>query len=140
MSDDWLQISGDSLEVARATAFVTDPAAGGIALFVGTTRGETNACGQSLIALDYEAYAEMAIVQLRDLAARARARWPVVKLALLHRIGRVGLAEPSVVIAVSTPHRAEAFDACRWLIDALKAEVTIWKKEAWEEGDDKVNG
>lgn len=138
MGDDWLEISREGLDVGRATAFVAHPAAGGLAVFVGTTRGETNAGGQALLALDYEAYEEMAIVQLRDLAARARARWPVVKVALLHRVGRVRLAEPSVVIAVSTPHRAQAFDACRWLIDALKAEVTIWKKEAWE--DEGVKG
>ena len=140
MSNDWLEISAVSLDVDRATAFVLDPVAGGVAVFVGTTRAETRPGGPALLALDYEAYEQMAVVQLRDLAARARARWPVVKLALLHRVGRVGLAEPAVVVAVSTPHRAEAFDACRWLIDTLKAEVTIWKKDVREGGGDKVPG
>lgn len=133
MGDDWIEISGIPLDVSRAMAFVAAPAAGGIAAFVGTSRAEVGPDGRSLIALDYEAYEAMAILQLRDLAARARARWPVVRLVLLHRTGRVRLAEPSVVIAVATPHRADAFDACRWLIDTLKAEVTIWKKEAWAE-------
>jgi len=76
----------------------------------------------------------MAKQQMRDLARRARQRWPIVRLALLHRVGRVPLTQPSVLIAVSTPHRAEAFEACRWLIDTLKSEVTIWKKEIWDDG------
>jgi molybdopterin synthase catalytic subunit len=76
----------------------------------------------------------MALKQMHDLAADARRRWPVVKLCLLHRVGRVGLGEPSVVIAVSTPHRGEAFDACRWLIDTLKKNVAIWKQDLWDGG------
>jgi molybdopterin synthase catalytic subunit len=76
----------------------------------------------------------MAIEQLKKLAAAARTRWPIVKLALLHRVGKVALAEPSVVIAVSTPHRADAFEACRFLIDELKKDVAIWKKEVWSDG------
>jgi molybdopterin synthase catalytic subunit len=114
--------------------FVTDARAGGLAIFLGTTRAETASTGQLLVALDYEAYPEMAQAQLVTLAQSARQRWPILKLALLHRTGRVAVGEPSVVIAVSTPHRAEAFDACRWLIDTLKADVAIWKKEIWEDG------
>lgn len=117
-----------------ALSFVSDPAAGGIDVFLGTTRGERNADGRDLVALDYEAYPEMALSQMRDLAARARQRWPVAKLAVVHRVGRVPVGEASVLIAVSCPHRAEAFDACRWLIDTLKAEVPIWKKEIWSDG------
>jgi molybdopterin synthase catalytic subunit len=134
---DWIEISERPLDVARATAFVSDAAggaAGGIAVFLGTTRGEKNSAGKGLVALDYEAYPEMALAQMRELARRAREKWPVVKCAILHRTGRVNVGEPSVVIAVSTPHRAEAFEACRFIIDTLKAEVTIWKKEAWEGG------
>ena len=111
-----------------------DAAAGGIDVFIGTTRAETHADGRELVALDYEAYPEMALSQMRDLARRARARWPVVRLALLHRVGRVAVGQPSVVVAVACPHRAEAFEACRWLIDTLKAEVPIWKKEVWADG------
>ena len=94
-----------------------------------------------LTSLDYEAYPEMASRQLEDLAARARARWPILRLALLHRTGRVALGEPSLLFAVSTPHRSEAFDACRWLIDTLKDDAAIWKKEVWEDGKGTwVNG
>ena len=120
--------------ITLADADVSDAAAGGVAVFLGTTRAETRGDGRALVALDYEAYPEMAERQLRDLAARARERWPVVKLALLHRTGRVPLGEASVLIAVSTPHRAAAFECCRWLIDTLKAEVAVWKQEVWADG------
>lgn len=122
------------LSPAMAVRLVTDPSAGGIDVFLGTTRAETNPEGRPLIALDYEAYLEMAEQQLRDLAREARAQWPIIKLAILHRIGRVEVGEPSVIIAVSTPHRAESFEACRWIIDALKKTAAIWKKEVWADG------
>jgi len=131
---DWVEITGEPLRVAASVEFVSDPAAGGIAVFLGTTREERGERGVELAALDYEAYGEMAVGQMRELARRTRDKWEVVKIAVLHRVGRVALAEPSVVIAVSTPHRAEAFEACRFLIDALKAEVAIWKKEVWADG------
>ena len=131
---DWIAISANPLDAAAAVAFVTDPRGGGIDVFLGTTRGETSPGGRELVALDYEAYEEMAGEQLRALARRAREQWPIVKLALLHRTGRVEVGEPSVLIAVSTPHRGDAFAACRWLIDTLKADVPIWKKEAWADG------
>ncbi len=134
MNADWIDLSSQPLDSASAVAFVTVAEAGGIAQFVGTTRAEKNRQGHALIALDYEAYPEMASAQMQDLAARARQRWPVLKLALLHRTGRVAVGEPSVIIAVSAPHRGEAFDACRWLIDTLKSEVAIWKKEIWNDG------
>jgi molybdopterin synthase catalytic subunit len=76
----------------------------------------------------------MALEQLQKLATTARSRWPICKLAVLHRIGDVPVAEPSVIIAVSTAHRADAFDACRFLIDELKKDVAIWKKEVWDDG------
>lgn len=131
---DHINILDEPLSTAAAIEFVTSEEAGGIGVFLGTTRAETNADGRELIALDYEAYREMALKQMHDLARRARERWPIIKLALLHRIGRVGLGEPSVIIAVSCPHRGESFDACRFLIDTLKAEVAIWKKEVWADG------
>lgn len=130
-----MKLTLDPLDVAAAAAFVAAPAAGGIDIFLGTTRSETNpSTGQKLEALDYEAYGEMAVGQMLDLARRVRERWPVVKCVLHHRVGRVGVTEPSVVIAVSTPHRAEAFEACKWLIDALKKDVTVWKREVWADG------
>lgn len=132
--NDWIAILSSPLDVAAAVAFVRDPRAGGIDVFLGTTRGERSADGRDLASLEYEAYEAMAMEQLRALAAQARQRWPVLKLALLHRVGAVAIAEPSVIIAVSTPHRADAFAACRWLIDALKTDVAIWKREIWTDG------
>src|SRR5581483_1771678 len=134
MADDWIEIVETPLSVEAAVKFVSDPASGGIDVFLGTTRAETSADGRNLIALDYEAYTEMAIQRLKFLAARAGEQWPIVKTAMLHRVGRVAVAEPSVVLAVSCPHRAESFAACKWLIDQLKVDVPIWKKEAWEDG------
>ena len=131
---DWIELSPAPLSIAAVANFATDPMAGGIDIFLGTTRSEKNPAGQDLVALDYEAYPEMAIAQMRDLASRARSQWPVLRLVLLHRTGRVGLGEPSVIIAVATAHRAASFEACRWLIDTLKMEVAVWKKEVWGDG------
>jgi molybdopterin synthase catalytic subunit len=133
MNDD-IRILATPLDTTAAIAFVSDDNAGGIAVFLGTTRAERSAHHHELLALDYEAYEDMALQQLHKLAAAARAKWPIIKLALLHRTGRVQLAAPSVVIAVSTPHRGDAFDACRFLIDSLKKDVAIWKKEVWADG------
>ena len=134
MTQDWIQLHPDAIEIAPILEFVTDGQAGGIAIFLGTTRAERNASGQDLIALDYEAYEAMARSQLENLATHVRQKWPVRRLVLLHRIGRVPVGAPSVIIAVSTPHRADAFEACRWLIDTLKSEVAIWKQEVWSDG------
>ena len=133
-SSDWTAVLSNAIPTSDATSRLADPAAGGIAIFLGTTRAESNDEGRPLIALDYEAYPDMALPQLQILADRARQKWPIVKLALLHRVGRVALAEPSVIIAVATPHRQDAFEACRWLIDTLKSEAAIWKKEIWADG------
>src|SRR4051812_38238462 len=134
MQHDWLNILATPLPTAAAVDFVSSPEAGGVAIFLGTTRTETSPDGDPLLALHYESYAEMAARQLQELAQRVREKWPVLKLVILHRTGRVEVGQPSVVIAVSTPHRAEAFEACRFLIDTLKAEVSIWKQEVWAEG------
>ena len=132
---DWIDITADPIDIAAAIRFTQTPEAGGIDVFLGTTRTETRADGVALIALDYEAYPELALKQLHELAAGAREKWPIVRCVVLHRIGRVALAEPSVVIAVATPHRAEAFEACRWLIDSLKSVAAIWKREVWSDGE-----
>jgi molybdopterin synthase catalytic subunit len=131
---DWIELFDTPLDAGAAVEFVRAPQAGGIDVFLGTTRAEINADARRLVALDYEAYSEMALKQMRDLALRARERWPVIKLAILHRVGRVEVTAPSVVIAVSTPHRAESFEACRWIIDTLKQDVPIWKREVWDDG------
>ncbi len=101
-------------------------------LFLGITRELTG--GRQTVALDYEAYREMAERQLAKLEAEARGRWPVIECIITHRLGRVPTTEASVAIAVSTPHRSDAFAAGEWLIDSLKREVPIWKREQWADG------
>ena len=126
-----IRFFADALDVAAAVAAVNAPHAGGIDLFIGTTRAQQHPERGELVALDYEAYEEMAVCELRRLAESARSQWPVVRLVMWHRVGRVAVGEPSVVIAVSCPHRAEAFEACRFMIDELKKSAPIWKKEIY---------
>ncbi len=111
---------------------VTTPAAGAVVLFLGTVREFT--AGRRTTALDYEAYPEMAERKIAELVAEARGRWPLIEAAVVHRLGRLELAEASVAVAVSAPHRAAAFDAGRWLIDTLKEVVPVWKQEHWDDG------
>ena len=131
---DWILLTEKPLPVQDAIQGAYADDAGGIDIFLGTTRSEINGAGQQLLALDYEAYPEMAVKQMHDLARRAREQWPIKRLAILHRIGRVEVAEPSVAIVVACGHRDEAFEACRWIIDMLKKDVAIWKKEVWADG------
>jgi molybdopterin synthase catalytic subunit len=114
-------------------AQVDDPGAGGIVVFSGVVRNETG--GRPVKYLEYEAHAPMAEAKLREIARLVRGRWPsVCRLALVHRLGRLEIGESSVMIAVTAPHRGEAFEACRFAIDTLKDTVPIWKKEHFEDG------
>ncbi len=106
--------------------------AGAVVTFLGTVRDLTD--GKTTVALDYEAYPEMAERKLTEIEAAVRARWPVGELAMIHRLGHLEVGDVSVAVAVSCPHRAEAFDACRYAIDRLKELVPIWKKENWADG------
>lgn len=128
---DWINVLSVELDTAAAIESVSHPDAGGIDVFLGVTRSEKRADGVELVALDYEAYNEMAIDQMSKLVEAARMRWPICRAAILHRVGRVAIGKASVVIAVSCPHRGQAFEACRFLIDELKKSVTVWKKEVW---------
>jgi molybdopterin synthase catalytic subunit len=112
---------------------VTDPEAGAIATFVGTTRNNNE--GRKVIALDYEAYPEMAEKELTRLGEEARRKWQICRMAIVHRVGPVQITEPSVMIAVSAAHREAAFAACRFAIEEIKKKVPIWKKEVYEGGE-----
>lgn len=114
-------------------ASVADPGAGGICTFSGVVRD--NSQGKRVLYLEYEAYPEMAIKQMEVIAAEVRARWSIQRIAMAHRTGRLQIGEASVVIAVSSAHRAEAFEACRYAIDRLKQILPVWKKEVWEGGE-----
>jgi molybdopterin synthase catalytic subunit len=112
--------------------------AGGIVTFEGTVRD--NARGKRVRYLEYDAYPEMAEAELARIAAEVERRWGTDRIALVHRIGRLEIGEVSVVVAVACPHRAEAFEACRYAIDTLKSTVPIWKKEVAEDGEEWVEG
>ncbi len=127
-----IEITALPLDHAAITERVRSPLAGAVCMFLGTVRELTG--GRQTRLLTYEAYPEMAERKLAELEAEARRRWPISELALVHRIGDLDLGEVSVVVAVSCPHRQQAFDACRWLIDTLKEVVPIWKKELWADG------
>jgi molybdopterin synthase catalytic subunit/molybdopterin converting factor small subunit len=105
---------------------------GAVVVFDGIVRNHSR--GRQTLHLDYEAYEEMALSQLRELARKARERFAVRHVTLVHRLGRLAVGETSVLIVVASAHRAQAFDACRWLIDTLKTTVPIWKKETFVDG------
>jgi molybdopterin synthase catalytic subunit len=121
------------IDIGALEAAVNDPRAGAIVTFAGTTRRDN--AGRAVLHLEYEAYGEMALSEMNRIAGLAAERWPIVRIAIAHRIGRVDIGQTSVAIAVSAPHRAEAFEACRFAIDRLKEIVPIWKKEYFEGGE-----
>ncbi|MGH9170227.1 MAG: molybdenum cofactor biosynthesis protein MoaE [Acidimicrobiales bacterium] len=131
---DWLVLTGLVLDAAVALDWVGMPDCGGVVGFLGVVRD--NAEGRTgVYAVEYEAYGAPVLRRLGELATAVRARVPMLgRVALWHRVGRVPLGETSVVVAVSAPHRAEAFDACRYLIDDLKVTLPIWKYEHWAGG------
>ncbi len=108
------------------------PADGALCLFLGVVRSEN--AGKRVLHLEYEAYEEMALTVMQEIAAEARKRWHLTEARLVHRLGRLEIGEASVAVAATAPHRSEAFDACRYLIDALKATVPIWKREFYADG------
>jgi molybdopterin synthase catalytic subunit/molybdopterin converting factor small subunit len=125
-------LSPEPLDLRAVVAEVERDDAGAVATFVGTVRRRSR--GRDVLRLEYEAYEEMAEEMLRALAADLKARHDLSEVAIHHRVGRVEIGEPSVVIAVSAPHRAAALEACREAIDALKETIPLWKKEVYEGG------
>jgi molybdopterin synthase catalytic subunit len=121
------------LDIQELIRYVTDPSAGAIATFIGTTRNNNE--GRKVIALDYDAYPEMAEKELRRIGEDAKNKWKIERMAIVHRIGPVQIAEASVIIAVSSAHRDDAFQACRFAIEEIKKTVPIWKKEVFEGGE-----
>ena len=109
-----------------------------MALFFGVVRN--NSMGRRVLYLEYDAYPEMAERVIRQIAQEAMARWPLTDVAIQHRIGRLEIGETSLLIAVSSPHRNEAFQACHQIVDRFKEVVPIWKKEVWEDGEVWIEG
>lgn len=128
-----IELTDTSIDTVALLEQARHPEAGAIVLFLGTTREFT--AGRQTVVLKYEAYREMAERRLAELEAEARRRWPVLECCITHRLGLVPPSEASVAIVVSTPHRADAFAAGEWLINSLKKDVPIWKREQWADGD-----
>lgn len=132
--DDWVGLFDGPLPVGAASNWVVAPSCGAVIVFTGTARDHSTG-RQEVTRLEYEAYDEQVTPRLRAIAEEARRRWPQLgRIVLLHRTGVVPLTEAAVVVAVSAPHRDEAFEASRFGIDTLKATVPIWKREDWSEG------
>lgn len=132
MNSDHIAITDQPIDYTALTERVRSNQCGAVVLFMGTVREMT--AGRQTIALDYEAYPEMAQQTMQQLTLEARDQWAIQTVAIEHRVGRLELGEISVAIAVSSPHRNEAFEAGRFLIDRLKEIVPIWKKENWSDG------
>jgi molybdopterin synthase catalytic subunit len=127
-----ISLTNHPIDAIAVLSTVQSSKAGAVVLFLGTTREFTGS--RQTESLDYQCYPEMAQRKLTELEAEARRRWPIVECAIVHRLGHLKLTEASVAVAVSTPHRDDAFAAGRWLIDTIKQEVPIWKCENWADG------
>jgi len=134
--DDWFGLTESELPIAVAYDWALRPRCGAVVLFSGTTRDHAD--GRSGVEhLTYEAYEEQVVPRFTEIGAELRRRWPDTgRVALLHRLGRIEIGESSVIAVVSAPHRAEAFEAARFAIDALKESAPIWKHEVWDDGAD----
>jgi molybdopterin synthase catalytic subunit len=129
-----IAIGPDPIDVAAVNAAVADAAHGAICTFLGTTRETSPGDDRPVAALDYESYTAVALADFEAIAAEARERFGPLRIAIVHRTGRVALGEASVAVAVGAPHRGAAFDACEFAIDALKARAPIWKRETYADG------
>ncbi len=122
-----VKITESPLDINEALNHVQAPDCGGTTVFIGTVRNENN--GKKVSAIEYTAFKEMAEKELGKIVEEAMSQWKLGKVYVAHRVGKLVIGEPSVVVAVSSAHRAETFEACRFIIEALKKTVPIWKKE-----------
>ncbi len=127
-----IEITHLPIETDKVLASVQSDQSGASVLFVGTTRQFTG--DKETLKLDYECYEPMAIKKMQQLCDQARIRWPVTECSIVHRVGTIELGEASIVVAVSTPHRLASFEAAQWIVDTLKQQVPIWKREYWADG------
>ena len=134
-------VSESPLDIPNAIAAASGPGIGGVGVFVGTVRDsssvETNA-DKPVVALDYDSHPSLAEQRLREIAFEAMTKWDARRVVAIHRTGHCELGEPTVVVACGAPHRGDALDACRWIIDTIKSTVPIWKREAYADGSSWV--
>ncbi len=136
--DELFEVTAEPLDPQRVVEAVRRNEAGAVALFYGIVREQN--LGRRVLYLEYDAYPEMAINVMREIAAEVRAQWPVSEIAVQHRIGRLEIGDTSLLVAVSSAHRREAFEACHAYVDRLKERVPIWKKEVFEGGEEWIEG
>jgi molybdopterin synthase catalytic subunit len=127
------RVTNQPIDLSELVRYVADAEAGAIVPFIGTTRNNNE--GRKVIALDYDGYPEMAEKELARIGAEAKNKWPICKMAIVHRLGPVQIGEASVIIVVSSAHRDAAFAASRFAIEEIKKAVPIWKKEVFEGGE-----
>jgi len=130
---EYVAIQESKIDLEKLVEFVSDPAAGAIATFSGTTRDHYN--GKKVLKLEYEAYIPMAEKEMKTICQEIRQKWDVLHLVVVHRTGLVPIGESSIVISISSIHRADALEGCQYCIDEIKARVPIWKKEFYEDGE-----
>jgi molybdopterin synthase catalytic subunit len=131
-------ITHDPLDPAPLVEAVRRDESGAVALFYGVVRNEN--MGRNVQYLEYDAYPEMAIKKMKEVADEVRAKFPVTGIGVLHRIGRLEIGETSLLVAVSSGHRGEAFEACHYAVDRIKQIVPVWKKEVWDDGEAWIEG
>ena len=131
-NNDLYQLVREPIDVAALVRHVRAPGDGAIVTFDGFVRDHSH--GRRTLYLDYEAYESMAVAKIQEIGAAIHEKFPIHRVAIVHRLGRLQIGETSVLIAVSSPHRPAAFEACRYAIDTLKRTVPIWKKEYFEDG------
>ncbi|MCL5288697.1 MAG: molybdenum cofactor biosynthesis protein MoaE [Acidobacteria bacterium] len=136
--EDICEIVREPIRAAEIVAALKAPSDGAVVAFDGIVRN--NSAGRKTLYLEYEAYESMALKKMRAISEQARKQFPIHRMAIVHRLGRLEIGETSVFIAVSSPHRAAAFDACRFAIESLKHSVPIWKKEFFRDGAVWVEG
>lgn len=133
-----VKLVSEKISIDEILDLVEDNSAGGVVLFLGRVRDHAE--GRRVLKMDYEAYGEMALNKMQEIENATVQRWPVTKMAVVHRIGQLQLGDVSVAIAVASAHRKDAFEACRFAIDTLKETVPIWKKEYFVNGEEWVDG
>jgi molybdopterin converting factor subunit 1 len=136
--EELFEVTAEPLNPQRLVDHVRKDESGAVALFVGVVRN--NSMGRRVLHLEYDAYPEMATRVMREIAAEAMERWPLSDVAMQHRTGRLEIGETALLIAVSSPHRREAFEACHHLVDRFKEVVPVWKKEVREGGEVWIEG
>lgn len=132
-----VHITESKLLPSQVISHVESDDSGAVNVFIGTVRDNTG--GKSVMRLEFEAYESMAIKEMQKIVDEAKNRWSVNKMVIYHRVGNLEIGDIPVIIAVSTPHRKDGFEACQFAIDKLKETVPIWKKEIFEDGEEWVS-